>query len=520
MKAQCINLSPNCWLSCEDIAAIALGCVRVEFGDYAYSAMLRSQQVLERSIECGEPVYGVTTGFGALVQYAVQKHEMYTQGCGLVAHLSAGYGDNIEAAVVRAAMAARLRTFALGMSGVRREVVQFYVELLERNIIAAVPSVGSLGASGDLIPLAHIARVMIGEGEVLSESGTQPAREVLQKYGISPCVLTSRDALALVNGTSFSTAYLALAVVRCASLLYVAEELSAWILALLRCRKHSLHPRLHTAKGHRGQQDSALNMLGILVSYSNGSHALESPQEMWRHAVEHLPASEDRPLQEVYSLRCVPQILGAARDVLYETKRVCEQELNGADDNPLVCSDTGDILHGGNFMTQHIGFAADNLNSAITQVANLAERQIEVLIQPAINGGVPLLLSPTPGKCSGMAGVQLTATAVLAEMRAHRQQYASSSLPTNAGNQDIVPLGFQAARECYHQTERLAAILACVGMCAAQYAALVESKFPVPTWLQDFQPLSTDRPLRKEIAGYAHALLQASEHSIRQQYVS
>lgn len=487
--------------------------------------MQRSHDALTQILERGDAVYGVTTGFGPLVRYQAGAQE--EQGIGLIAHLGAGYGDPCEPEIVRGAMAARLRTLALGMSGIRPEAAQMYESLLKYDIIAAVPSVGSLGASGDLIPLAHIVRVMTGEGEVLQSNAdgtttTIPAAQALNKSGFAPFSLTSRDALALVNGTSFSTAYLALALVRSARLIRFAEEITAWTMSVMQCRKNGLHPTLHLAKGHRGQTASAHSILSFLAAMATNDHsaakndqktAKANLEELWNIAQERLPEAPERPLQEIYSLRCAPQILGAARDVVRDSKRICEQELNGADDNPLVHAETLEILHGGNFMTQHIGFAADSLNSALTQVGNLAERQIEALINPALNGGKPLLLATHVGAQSGMAGVQLTATALLAEMRSHRQHYASASLPSNAGNQDIVPLGFQAAREAYHQTERLAAILVCEALCVAQYSALAQSSIPNPAWIQNFEPLTSDRAFRQEIAERTREMLRRASSS-------
>ncbi len=504
MLIPAITIEPYKTLRSEDLAAVAFQEAVLVISDESYSAMQRSHDALTRIIERGDAVYGVTTGFGPLVRYEAGAPE--EQGISLIAHLGAGYGEPCEPEVVRGAMIARLRTLALGMSGIRPEAAKMYASLLKNGIIAAVPSVGSLGASGDLIPLAHIVRVMTGEGEVLhhEENGTfkrVQAAEELRKRGFKPYSLTSRDALALVNGTSFSAAYLALAVVRSARLIRFAEEITAWMMNVMQCRKNGLNPRLHLAKGHRGQTASAHSILSFLSGAGSfGEMPSETNlEELWNIVQERLPEAPERPLQEIYSIRCAPQILGAARDVLRESKRIAEAELNGADDNPLVHAEALEILHGGNFMTQHIAFAADSLNSALTQVGNLAERQIEALMNPAVNGGKPLLLATQAGAQSGMAGVQLTATALLAEMRSHSQHYASASLPSNAGNQDIVPLGFQAAREAYHQTERLAAILVAEALCVAQYAALTGLSIPNPAWMQDFQPLTTDRALREEI---------------------
>jgi tyrosine ammonia-lyase len=474
-------------LQCDDVECVALSRASLQIDDEIFAAMQRSSEALQTIIMRGDAVYGLTTGFGPLVRYDGTRND--AQGIGLIAHLGAGYGENIEAEVVRGAMLIRLHTLARGMSGIAPQAARFYADMLNKNIIAAVPSIGSLGASGDLIPLAHVVRAMIGEGEVLHGTGTIPALQALQESGLQPCVLTGRDALALVNGTSFSSAYMALALVRSRNLIAKAEECAGWLMRVMGCRRNGSDERLHRAKGHKGQEESARNILREATI--NGDS--EDP---------------NRPLQEIYSIRCAPQILGAARDVLRQSKEMTEQEINGVDDNPLVDVEALEILHGGNFMTQHIAFAADSLNSALTQAGNLAERHIEALVNPALNGGAPLLLASKAGAMSGMAGVQLTATALLAEMRSHRQQYASSSLPTNVGNQDIVPMGFQAARECYHQTERLAAILACEALCIAQLAALKGYAGALPTWMQDFEPLREDRAMRGEIESLAEKILR------------
>lgn len=481
-----LTLSPAYHLQCADVFRIACGATTLHISNEALSAMQRSHDALQTILKRGDAVYGLTTGFGPLVRYDGTAND--AQGMGLIAHLGAGYGENVEPEVVRGAMLTRLHTLAQGMSGIAPATAQFYATLLNKNIIAAVPSIGSLGASGDLIPLAHIVRAMTGEGEVLHGSATIPAQQALQENDLQPCALTSRDALALVNGTSFSSAYMALAIERSRRLLACAEDVTGWIMRVLRCRMSSLDARLHIAKGHRGQEESARNIV---------------------RAIELNGYTEDptRALQEIYSIRCAPQILGAARDVLYQNQATTEQELNGVDDNPLVDASALQALHGGNFMTQHIAFAADSLNSALTQAGNLAERQIEMLVNPTFNGDSPLLLAARAGATSGMAGVQLTATALLAEMRSHSQHYASSSLPTNAGNQDIVPMGFQAARECYRQTERLAALLACEALCVAQLAALKGYSGAQPSWMLSFEPLREDRAMRGEIKRLTEQIL-------------
>lgn len=486
MRTPVLTLSPDFRLRCEDVYRVAFGAQNVRFSEEAREAMQRSHDALHAILERGDAVYGLTTGFGPLVRYNTSHSD--EQGMSLIAHLGAGYGSNIASEIVRGAMLARLHTLAQGMSGIAPRTAEFYADMLAHGIIAAVPSIGSLGASGDLIPLAHIVRAMTGEGDVLRGSETIPAMEALLEHGLQPCRLSKRDALALVNGTSFSTVYMALALVRSRRLIVRAEEVTGWMIRVLGCRRNSLDARLHAAKGHQGQEESARCILREAT-------------------IGGVPEDEKRPLQEIYSIRCAPQILGAVREVLEQSEKTTEQELNGIDDNPLVNTEESAILHSGNFMTQHIGFAADSLNSALTQAGNLAERQIEALVNPAWNGNASLLLAGEPGATSGMAGVQLTATALLAEMRSRRQHYASSSLPSNAGNQDIVPLGFQAARECYDQTERLAAILACETLCVAQLAALKGYAGARPSWMLPFQALTNDRAMRPEIQRLAAQIL-------------
>ena len=520
MTTPSLPLSPDAAFSCDDLARVAARRRTPHINEESLEQMLRSFEACNRIHARGDTIYGVTTGFGPLVRAASSSEGGEAQGMGLIRHLSAGFGGFIPAPVVRAAMFARLITVSRGFSGVHPATAQDYAEALARDVIAAVPDVGSLGASGDLIPLAHVAAALAGEGEALVAGGSPngaltaiPALEALNKAGLEPRAFSARDALALVNGTSFSAAYLALAVVRAESLLEKAEELTAWLMNILGCRRESLDARLHETKGHAGQRRSAQRIASLLA----------------RDYVE----KAKRPFQEQYSLRCAPQILGAARDVAAFARQTAETELNGVDDNPLIDAERECALHGGNFMTQHLAFAADALNSALTQTGNLAERQIEVMMRPESNGGAPLLLALAGGS-SGMAGAQLSATATLAEMRAHSQAYASMSLPTNAGNQDIVPMGFQAARESYAQTERLAAILAVQSLCLAQLAfALGENKAAAaaddardylsnaPAWFPaDFQPIIHDRRTREELQHIQEIILRdADDTELRKESV-
>ncbi|TQE98779.1 MAG: aromatic amino acid lyase [Spiribacter salinus] len=494
---QDVRIGPDTYLRCEQVEALA----HTERPDLRLSetgreVLRKSHATLGDLMAAGAPIYGITTGFGPLVRYPSAGDGGSSHGAGLIAHLGAGCGPLAPAPVVRATMIARAQAVAQGYSGLCPDVLVQYLHVLRRGLVPAVPTIGSVGASGDLIPLAHIARVLTGEGQILEDGVARPAAPALRAAGLSVTDLSGRDALALVNGTSFMTAYAALALARAQRLVSRAEALTAWIYQALSATSQALAPRLHQARGHAGQRASAAAIRRTLDTLGG-------------------PPAQGRHLQEIYSIRCAPQILGACRDQMDYARRMVETELNGVNDNPVFCpaSEEGPAcaLHGGNFQGQQIAFAADALNAALTQTALLAERQLDALLTPSVNGGAPLLLAWTPGATSGLAGAQITATALAAEMRTATQAYGVSSIPTNGGNQDIVSMGTLAARRAYEQTDRLAHVLATLGLALAQLHALRTAgradgpEPPPPPWMPAFEPIVHDRPLRAEVEQLATA---------------
>ncbi|MBC8138902.1 MAG: aromatic amino acid lyase [Fibrella sp.] len=498
-------LGPDRQLTCEAVEKVASvpNHAAVDFTPVAQEAMLSSYGRLRRLQAAGTPLYGTTTGFGPFVQFTSNgegdEKGGHEHGAGLIAHLGAGWGPVGEpwtsADVVRAVMLVRTNTLAQGMSGIRPGVAERYLNMLTGGIVPCVPPVGSVGASGDLIPLAHIARVLTGDGPVFYKGRIVPSTDALAAIGIAPLALEGRDALALTNGTAFLSGIAALAVARAERLTRCAERLTGWMYATLGARADALDPRLHAARGHAGQKTSARHIREETIAIARGDN--------WEDAT--------RPLQEIYSLRCAPQILGACRENLDHARRLVETEINGVTDNPLLLEDSeaslsAVALHGGNFQGQQVAFAADALNAALVQMAVLAERQIDALVSPSrTNDNAPLLLSWRPGAFSGLAGAQITATALVAEMRAHCHAHATYSIPTNGGNQDVVSMGTLAARMALAQTERLAAVLAVLAMALAQLTFLREEGLAaghavcLPVWMPRFEPIREDRAVYTDI---------------------
>ncbi|MEU7888958.1 aromatic amino acid ammonia-lyase [Microbispora bryophytorum] len=373
------------------------------------------------------PVYGATTGFGALVGFAGREEEA-DQCDNTLAHLGAGQGADLAHDVSRAAILVRTWSLAQGASGVSAHVVDGLAAMFTTTFVPALPRYGSVGASGDLIPLAYAAQALRGRGQAYLGGSRMPAAEALRHAGLTPLTLDGRDALALVNGTSLTTAATALALDSVRSSHRALQGLTCLLVDLLGCDPGFLHPRLLGAYGHPGAIDVADGMRKTLAGT--------------------LPA-DTRPLQEPYSIRCSPQLLGAAEDALRYVDGVVAADLSSVSDNPLFFPDDDLVVHGGNFFGQPAAFAADVLAMVTAQLGNLAERQLDLLVDPARNGGLPPMLAAGPGRQHGMQGVQLATTAFVAEIRRAAVPASVQSLPTNLHNQDVVPFGTQAALRAY-----------------------------------------------------------------------
>lgn len=463
----------------------------LSFSMSARTRVERCAQFVMEYLLAGNAIYGMTTGFGPLVSFKASA-DGDEQGMGLLNHLRTGQGDMLAPAIARAMLLARAWSLAQGHSGVSVEVLDALSAVLAIPWAPAVPEWGSVGASGDLAPLAHAAGALCGEGEAFLSGERLSAATALERGRVRPLHLRGRDALGLVNGTSLTAAAAALAVASAARATSIALELTALLVETLGATAEFAAPALLKVAGHRAGHRVALRLEAMLQGST---------------------AKRDRPLQEAYSLRCVPQLVGAVQATVEHAEQVITADLNGVSDNPVFFPDENSVIHGGNFFGQQVAFAADALNLAVTQLANLAERQIDLLLDPSRNGGLNLLLSARPGAQSGLAGVNLAATAIVASMRRYATPASIQSLPTNGQNQDVVPFGTQAALEALRQCEKLALVQASLALALRQAAYLGA---PVPTsaagssllerlsaWVS---PVNPDRPLSEDVRRLAHAL--------------
>ena len=434
-----------------DVVAVARHGSKVRLSDDARSAMAAARGIVE-ALADGEPAYGISTGFGALANTTIAAGRRVALQHSLIRSHAAGMGPAVEAEVVRAMMFLRARTLAFGASGSRPQVAESLVRLVNAGVVPAVPEHGSLGASGDLAPLAHAALVLIGEGEVLTDDGgTIGGTEALSMAGIEPLVLAEKEGLALTNGTDGILGMLCLAVHDLAVLLRVADIVAACSVEALLATDRAFAADLVALRPHPGQQASAANLRALLA----GSPIVASH----RH--------DDDRVQDAYSIRCTPQVHGAARDTLDFAADVTDRELASAIDNPMVLRD-GRVESCGNFHGAPVALAADYLAIAAAEVGAIAERRIDRLLDPKRSHGLPPFLADDPGVDSGLMIGQYTAAALCAENRRLAAPASVDSLPTSAMQEDHVSMGWGAARKLRRVIANLRRILAIEWVTAAR----------------------------------------------------
>ncbi|WP_374204149.1 histidine ammonia-lyase [Streptomyces sp. HPF1205] len=437
----------------EDVLAVARGGAPVELAPEAVEAMAASRAVIDALAARPEPVYGVSTGFGALAVRHISPELRAQLQRSLVRSHAAGMGPVVEREVVRALMFLRLKTLASGRTGVRPVVAHTMAALLNAGITPVVREYGSLGCSGDLAPLAHCAQVLMGEGEAEGPDGTvRPAAELLAAHGIEPVELREKEGLALINGTDGMLGMLVMACADLARLFTAADVTAALTLEALLGTDRVLAPDLHAVRPHPGQAASAENMRRVLAgSGLTGHHQDEAPR-----------------VQDAYSVRCAPQVAGAGRDTLAHARLVAERELAAAVDNPVVTED-GRVESNGNFHGAPVGYVLDFLAIAAADLASICERRTDRLLDRNRSHGLPPFLADDPGVDSGLMIAQYTQAALVSEMKRLAVPASVDSIPSSAMQEDHVSMGWSAARKLRGAIEALTRVIA-VEMYAATRA--------------------------------------------------
>jgi histidine ammonia-lyase len=438
-------------LTLADVDAVAAG-VPVTFPTEARERVAAARGVVEAAVDSGEVVYGVTTGFGALANVRVDPSKASELQHGIVRSHATAVGPHLSRPEARGMLLLRAHVLALGHSGVRPEVIDLMVAMLNADVIPAVPEQGSLGASGDLAPLANLSLPLIGAGEVLAETGAEPAAEALRRAGLAPMTLEAKEGLALVNGTQGMLSVGGLATGRLANLVRAADVVAAMTIEAALGTDTPFDDRLQRLRPHPGQHESASNLRLLL----NGSPILASHRDS-----HHL-------VQDAYSLRCAPQVHGATRDALRYAASVLEIELNSVSDNPIVLPNEGEVVSGGNFHGQPVAVALDALAVATVGLASISERRLYRLLDPALSNGLPAFLVPESGLNSGFMLVQYTAASLVSESKSLAHPASVDSIPSSAGQEDHVSMGMTSARHARDIVTNAETVVALEALGAAQ----------------------------------------------------
>jgi histidine ammonia-lyase len=435
-----------------------------------HQAMKASAAIIESAAGGKDPVYGVNTGFGKLANRRIAADQTTQLQKNLILSHCAGTGDPIPERIVRLVMALKLLSLGRGVSGVRLQIAEQIQAMLERGVIPIIPAQGSVGASGDLAPLAHMTAVMIGEGKARFGGEIMAGAAALQAAGLEPVILGPKEGLGLINGTQVSTAF-ALAglfdVWRIAGCALVSGALST---DAAMASPAPFRAEIHAVRGHPGQIDAA----AVLRSLLSGSQIRESHRE------------DDDRVQDPYCIRCQPQVMGACIDLIRQAGRTLEVEANAATDNPLVFED-GSILSGGNFHAEPVAFAADQLALAIAEIGSIAQRRIALMVDPTLSYGLPAFLSPDPGVNSGFMIAEVTAAALMSENKQRAVPCSTDSTPTSANQEDHVSMACHGARRLGDMNANLTGIVAIELLTAAQGVELRA-------------PLTTSAPLQAAMA--------------------
>lgn len=440
-------------LTTAEVLSVARQNTLVELGNESIHLIQIARSVIDDIAAQGKKVYGVTTGFGHLSSVRIPQEQLVDLQHNLLRSHAAGVGESLSEEITRAMMLLLAASLARGHSGVRVEVVQTLLALLNARVYPFVPSRGSVGASGDLAPLAHLGLILVGEGEAFLDGQRIAGAKVLQLIGVTPLRLQAKEGLALINGTHLMEAIAILALADANTLIQTAEVASAMSLEGLLGSHAPLDSRIHTRRGQVGQQLSAAHLRTLVRE----SEIHESHRDCPR-------------VQDPYTLRCAPQVFGAIRDALEYCKNVFERELGAVTDNPLVFPEENDVVSGGNFHGQPLALALDMMAIALAQLASFSERRVYDLMGPHEwdKGGAPLFLTPNPGLNSGLMITQYAAAALVNEIKILAHPASIDSIPTSAGMEDFVSMGVTSAHKLLRVIEQAQQVVAIELLCAAQ----------------------------------------------------
>jgi histidine ammonia-lyase len=490
-------------LALKEIAEIASGRVRLELAQAAMAQMEASRRVVRRVAGEHRPVYGINTGFGKLCEVRIAADAIESLQLNLVRSHACGLGRPLSEEETRVVMALRANTLALGYSGVRPLIAEVLLAMLDRGVLPVIPEKGSVGASGDLAPLAHLALSIIGEGEVDYQGRRWPSRDALRLARIEPVRLEAKEGLALLNGTQALTAVGGLALWRAWRVAGLADVAGAMSLEALRGTPVAFDQRIHAARPHAGQAVAAARLRRLL----EGSDVDPS-----RRQAQGAPPAR---VQDAYSLRSMPQVHGAVRDALAYARAAVETETGSATDNPLVFAETGEILSGGNFHGAPLALAFDSAAIAMTTLAGIGERRIDRLVNPDLNDGLPAFLASAPGVSSGFMIAQVVAASLLNESKVLAHPASVDSLPTSGGQEDHVSMGMTAATKLRTIVENAEYMVAIELLAAAEALRYREPFEPGPQIRRVLEvvrsiapPLAEDRPLSGDIEATAAAIRQ------------
>ncbi len=475
-------------LTLSDVCAVAQARTsQVSLAPEARAGMERSREWIDRLAEGDAPIYAVNTGVGLLANVRIPRGDLDQLQRNVIRSHCVGVGEPLSREAVRAMMLIRANVLAMGLSGIRPLVAERLFDLLNHGVTPVVPSQGSVGASGDLAPLAHMALVLIGEGDAEFEGAVMPGAEALRRAGVEPIDLHPKEGISLINGTQAMLAVGCLEIEAAQILTDTAEAAGAMTLDALRGTPRAFDPRIHDARPHPGQQESASRLRRML----EGSEIRQS----------HIGC---RRVQDAYSLRCMPQVHGPVRDALAEARRVFDVELNSATDNPLVFGE--EIISGGNFHGESLAFQLDFLAIALTALAGISERRIDRLVNPALNEELPPFLAGHPGLESGLMMAQVTAASLVAENRVLANPASTGSITTSGNKEDFVSMGMTSALKLQRVVRNTRAVLA-IEVLAASRALDLLAPLKTSPFLEEARtairrvspPIDGDRVFHKDI---------------------